>query len=166
MKYVFAFLFVFSVACPALARELMTRDETSVYEQPDRKSKVLAKIAQNVKVTSEKRKDLWFHVSTTVDGKKLLGWVNQADVDTMMGRSKGQLLAQNKRLYEELTALRETAKVQREELKTAAKENADLRQKLKKVRAELEEAKNQLRRLNAAGQKARTLSNRQGHPDD
>ena len=34
------------------------------------------------------------------------GWVNQADVRTMMGRSKGQLLAENKRLWKEVTALR------------------------------------------------------------
>ena len=155
-------LFVLLAACPALGRELMTKDKTSIYEKPDKASPVLGELAPNVRVASDKRKDFWFHVSVEIDGKKVSGWVNQADVTTLMGRSKGQLLAENKRLYKEVTKLRtknqELAQQVREtakKLKKAEDNEAALMNALKQATSDLVQARKKIEELETAVKKAK-----------
>jgi hypothetical protein len=156
MKYALAVLFVLAAAVPALGRELMTRNKATIYEKPDMKSKVLAQLPENVKIMSDDQKDFWFHVSVDLGDKTVSGWVNQTDVETMMGRSKGQLLADTERLLNEVTELRSKAKVLqqelagvRNELDKAKQENANLKEALTKTTADLEATKTQMKRLKA-----------------
>jgi len=150
MRRAFSVLLVLLLAAPALSRELMTRKTAQVREKPDKRSKVLAEIAPNVKIDSDKRQDFWFHVSAQIDGRTVSGWVNQADVTTMMGRSKGQLLAENRRLYDELADLRKRAKVAQNRLKAVAEEKTKLWDELEKATAALDQAKKETERLRAA----------------
>ena len=147
-------MLVLLLTSPALSRELMTRKAAQIHEKPDKNSKVLAEIAPNVKIDSDKRQDFWFHVSVEIDGRTVSGWVNQTDVTTMMGRSKGQLLAENRRLYDELAKLRRKTSVAQERLKGAAEENAKLREDLDKAKTALDQARKEIERLKVALKKA------------
>jgi len=71
-----------------------------------------------------------------------------------MGRSKGQLLAENRRLYDELVKLRQKTRVEQEKLKGSAEENANLRMDLDKAKAALDQARKEIERLKAALKKA------------
>ena len=153
MRRPFSVLLVLLLTSPALSRELITRKAAQIHEKPDKKSRVLAEIAPNVKINSDKRQDFWFHVSIEIDGRTVSGWVNQTDVTTMMGRSKGQLLAENRRLYSELADLRRKTKVAQERLKGAAEENAKLREDLDKAKAALDQARKEIERLKTAVKK-------------
>lgn len=153
MKYALAVFLVIAAAAPALGRELMTNAETPVLAKPKEGAAVLTKLAQNVRITSDKRKDNWFRVSVEVDGKTISGWVQRGHVTDLMGRSKGQLLAENKRLYEEAVALRKTVKELRAEFAKAKQENGKLDAALKQAKAELEKwkaAAAELEKLRAA----------------
>jgi len=143
MKTALAVLLVLLAACPALGSEFMTNNTTIVYEEPDRKSAVVAEIPVNVKISSDKRKDYWFHVTVQLDDKEVSGWVNQEDVTDLMGRSKGQLLAENNHLYDELVALRKTVKELQAGLAAALEENKTLKEQLQAPTAEPEAAANQ-----------------------
>jgi len=154
-------LFVTLLAGPALGSELMTKAETSVYAEPSRKARVVAKLPPNVKVASDKRKDFWFHISIRRDGRTVSGWVNQTDVSSTMGRSKGQLLAENRRLYEEVTALRKKTKEMAAALaaaeagaKAAKAENDKRRAALEQAQAELKRVRAEVQRLKAARKNA------------
>ncbi len=154
MRRPFSVLLVLLLTSPALSRELMTRKVAQIHEKPDKNSKVLAEIAPNLKIDSDKTQDFWFHVSVEIDGRTVSGWVNQTDVTTMMGRSKGQLLAENRRLYDELVKLRQKTRVEQEKLKGSAEENANLRMDLDKAKAALDQARKEIERLKAALKKA------------
>lgn len=138
MRTTLALLLVLLAACPALGRELMTNDTTLVYEKPDRKSTVAAEIPVNVKISSDERKNYWFHVTVRIDDEEVSGWVNQTDVTDLMGRSKGQLLAENDRLYEELVELRKTVKELQAGLAAVLKEKTVLEEQLQAATAEPE----------------------------
>ena len=145
------------IACPALGRELTTTKETAIHEKPDHKSRVLAKLPANVRVQSDERKKAWFHVTATIDGKQVAGWAYRLDVATVMGRSKGQLLAENKSLFAEVNELRKTVKQLRAQLEQtgaqstqAAEKGAQLTTELAQVKAELTEARSTIGRLQAA----------------
>jgi len=160
MRRPFSVLLVLLLTSPALSRELITRKAAQIHEKPDKKSKVLAEIAPNVKIDSDKTQDFWFRVSVEIDGRTVSGWVNQTDVTTMMGRSKGQLLAENRRLYDELVKLRQKTRVAQERLKGATEENANLRMDLDKakaaldqVKAALDQARKEIERLKTAVKK-------------
>ena len=152
MRYVLAVFLVIAAAAPAFGRELMTNAETPVLATPKNGAAVLTKLAENVRISSDKRKDNWFRVSVEVDGKTISGWVQRGHVTDLMGRSKGQLLAENKRLYDEAAALRKTLKELRAELAKAKQENDKLDAALKQARAELEKLKAaaELEKLKAA----------------
>ncbi|MFO7900199.1 MAG: hypothetical protein R6V58_14210 [Planctomycetota bacterium] len=149
MRYVIAVV-VLLAACPASGRELMTKDETPVHAKPEKGSRVLAKVPKNHRIRSDRRKDLWFHVSVKVEGEAVEGWVHQAAVTTLMGRSKGQLLAENKRLYEEVVQLR--------------REVERLREKLAALEAELKAAKEQLEQRGKGGRPK--ASRQEGRADE
>jgi len=138
MKTALAVLLVLFAACPALGSEFMTNNATLVYEKPDRKSDVVGEIPMNVKISSDERKDYWFHVTVQLDDKEVSGWVNQQDVTDMMGRSKGQLLAENDRLYGELVELRKTVKELQAGFAAALEENKTLNERLQAAAAESE----------------------------
>jgi len=153
MKCVLAVFFVIAAAAPAFGRELMTAAETPVLAKPKKNAAVLTKLAQNVRISSDKRKDNWFRVSVEVDGKTISGWVHRHHVTGLMGRSKGQLLAENKRLYEEAVKLRKTLKEVRAQLAKARQENDKLAAALKEAKAQLEKwkaAAAELEKLRAA----------------
>lgn len=153
MRCVLAVFLVLAAAAPAFGRELMTTAETSVLAKPKKNAAVLTKLAQNVRITSDKRKDNWFRVSVEVDGKTISGWVHRHNVTDLMGRSKGQLLAENKRLYEEVVKLRETLKELRAQLAKGKQENDKLDAALKEATAQLEKwkaAAAELEKLRAA----------------
>lgn len=152
MRAPLAVLFVFLAACPAPGRELLTRNKTPVYREPSKSSRVLGHLSQNVKVSSDKRKDFWFHVSAEIGGRALSGWVNQVDVTTTMGRSKGQLLAENERLYSELVELRSTKGQLLDQLKQTREE---LKAALKKAEDDLAAAGKEISRLRASLKEAR-----------
>lgn len=136
MRYAIAAVLLLA-AWPASGRELMTKEETPVHAEPEKGSRVLAKVPRNHRIRSDRRKNPWFHVSVKIDGEAIEGWVHQAAVTTLMGRSKGQLLAENRRLYEEV-----------EELRTEVKR---LREKLAALEAELKAAKAQLEQQGKGG---------------
>jgi len=138
MKTALAVLLVILAAAPAYGRELMTSDKTPVHEKPKDNSAVLTTLAANVRVTSDKRKDNWFRVTVEVDGKEITGWVGRKHVTDMMGRSKGQLLAENRRLYAEVVDLRKTTAQLRKELAEAGKKLETTEADLKKARAEID----------------------------
>jgi|GEM_PF-2840014 len=140
MKTALALLLVLFAARPALGSEFMTNNVTLVYEKPNRKSKVVAEIPVNVKISSDERKDYWFHVTVRLDDENISGWVNQTDVTDLMGRSKGQLLAENNRLYDELVALRRAVKELGAGLGSAMEEKAALEEQLQAAREEAEAA--------------------------
>ena len=154
MRCLLAVVFVLLAAFPALGRELMTTRKARVHERPDAKSTILAEIEPNVKISSDRRKDFWFHVSVEVGNKRVSGWVNQTDVVDVMGRSKGQLIAENKRLFAELTQLRRKTKAQAQEIEGAKQRVAALEQEkqaleaaLKEVLARLKQARQEIQRL-------------------
>ncbi len=140
MKWLLPVLFVLAAACPALGRELLTRHETPVYEKPDLKAKVLAQLAQNVKVTSDAQEKFWFRVSVELDGKTVEGWVNQADVDTMMGRSKGQLLVENESLLKEVAELRKKVAELQEKVAELQKAEMKFKEEMARLSAERDKA--------------------------
>jgi predicted RNase H-like nuclease (RuvC/YqgF family) len=162
-------VFLFLFAAPVFAREMMTTGEARVYEKPDKDSAVVATLQPNVKVDSDERKDFWFHVDVKIDGKAVSGWVYQTDIEDLMGRSKGQLLAENKRLFDELAALREKTKALDAELKESREKTKSLDAELKKSREEqaalqetldraeraLRAAQDEIERLRAEIQKAK-----------
>jgi len=127
------------VSGTASASTLLTLNETPVREKPDEDAPVLATVEPFVKLHSAKRRDFWFLVSVEVDGKIVSGWVNQTDVSDMMGRSKGQLLAQNDKLLEEFGKLRKQIKAAQVRLEEQAGENATLKEELEALRGAVEE---------------------------
>ena len=137
MKYLAAVLLTWFAAFPVFATELMTVNRTPVLAEPTKAAKVLGHVERNVVVQSDRRKDYWFHVTVKVDEQTVTGWVYQTDVQNMMGRSKGQLLGENKRLYDDLIELRKRNK----ELTGRLRETQDT---LKKVGAERDELKRDL----------------------
>ena len=156
MRRVLAVVFVLLAACPVLGGELTTRHKTPVRQRPSKSSKVLAHLPANTKIVSGERKDFWFHVRAKLeDGASVSGWVHQFDVVMTMGRSKGQLIAENKRLFAELTALRETVKQLRQEAEERAKKNAALEEELAGAKADLVKARGEVERLKAEVGKTR-----------
>lgn len=141
MRYVLAVLLVIAVAAPAFGRELMTKDATPVHAKPQKKAVALTTVAKNVRIPSDKRKGNWFRVTVDVDGKKVTGWVARQHVTDMMGRSKGQLLAENKRIYDEVVELRKMTKKLRAELAAAKKKHEQAAAKLKNALAQVEQLK-------------------------
>lgn len=124
MKYALAVLMVLAAAAPAFSRDLMTTGDTPVRAKPRKNAAVLTTIKANVRIPFDKRKDNWFRVTVDVDGKAVTGWVNRKHVTDLMGRSKGQLLAENKRLYDEVVELRKTTKKLQADLAAAQKQRA------------------------------------------
>ena len=141
MKYALVVLFVLAVAAPVVGSELMTNDETPVRAKPKAKAAVLTTIAKNVRIPFEKRKGNWFLVTVDVDGKDVTGWVSRRHVTDLMGRSKGQLLAENKNLYNEVVELRKTTKQLRAELAEAKRKGEDSDTKLKAALGEIAQLK-------------------------
>ena len=103
----------------------------------------------NTKVSSAKRQNYWFHVTAEIDDKTVSGWVYQTDVNTLMGRSKGQLIAENNRLYDEAVDLRR-------KLKASNRQLAEARAEIDKLKAELDKARAEIKQLKADLDKART----------
>ena len=141
MKYVLAVLLVIVVAAPVFGRELMTKDNTPVHAKPKKEAAVLTTVAKNVRIPFDKRKGNWFRVTIDVDGKDVTGWVNRQHVIDLMGRSKGQLLAENKRLYDEVVELRKTTKKLRQELAAARKKGEQTEARLKDALGQIEQLK-------------------------
>jgi septal ring factor EnvC (AmiA/AmiB activator) len=144
---------LFAAATPALGRQLMTKQETKVYETPDRNSDTTGKLPGNFRVQSDKRQDFWFHVTAKVDGKTFSGWVNQVDVVSRMGRSKGQLIEQVDRLYDELVALRKQKADLEKRVEEASEELEATSKRLKESQRELNRAQQQIEQLQAAVQR-------------
>ena len=132
---------VIAVAAPAAGGELMTNDETPVHAKPRKKAAVLTTIAKNVRIPFDKRKDNWFLVTVQVDGKGVTGWVNRKLVSDLMGRSKGQLLAENKSLYDEVVELRKAKKQLQAELAEAKKKGEGSEARLRDALAQIEQLK-------------------------
>ena len=141
MRYVLAVLLVVAVAAPVLAGVLMTKDDTPVYAKQQLKAAVLTTVAKNVRIPFDKRKGNWFSVTVDADGKDVTGWVNRQHVIDLMGRSKGQLLAENKRLYDEVVELRKTTKKLRQELAAARKKGEQTEARLKDALGQIEQLK-------------------------
>jgi len=169
MRTIAVVFLVLFAALPTFAGELVTRDKASLYEKPDKNSAVLAVFGPNIKLTFDETRDFWHHVTAEVDGRKVAGWVSAFDADTMMGRSKGQLLEENKRLFDEVSELRKKLKDQEALTKDAAeklaKAQADLtdagagvaalKKDLAQANARLQAALDELGRLKAELEKAR-----------
>ncbi len=141
MRYVLAALLVIAVAAPVFAGVLMTKDETPVHAKPQKKAPALTTVAKNVRIPFDKRKGNWFRVTVDVDGKKVTGWVARQHVTDLMGRSKGQLLVENKSLYDEVVELRKTTKKLRQELAAAKKKLEQAAAKLTEALAQVEQLK-------------------------
>jgi len=148
MKYLAAVLLTWFAASPLLAAELMTIKRTPVRAQPQKAATILGHVEGNIILKSDRRKDYWFHVTVKVGQQTVTGWVYQTDVQNMMGRSKGQLLAENKRLYNELLELRGRNKElthrlgqAQDSLKTVSTERDQLKHDLDTARKELAELK-------------------------
>ncbi len=157
MLPIYALVVVVVAATPSPVSEMMTRQKTLIRESPNPTARVLGELPPNVKVQSDERKDLWFHISVKTEGADIKGWVHQADVMATMGRSKGQLIEENDRLYAELVMLREAklllekdAQASREALRKAEDEIAGLKRQLSQTRAQLAEAAKTIERLEAA----------------
>lgn len=157
MLPVYAVLIAVVTASPSPVVELMTRQKAIVREAPSETARAVAELPPNIKVQSDERKDFWFHISARVGSTEVKGWVNQTDVTTIMGRSKGQLIEENDRLYKELVSLREAearlekdAGSAREAIRKAEEEIAELKRQLAQARAELAEARKTIERLEAA----------------
>ena len=146
MRTVLTAALVLLAAAPAVAREMVTTEETAVRAQPKKKAEVLATLAENVRITSDDRKDNWFRVTVEVGGKEVTGWVHRGTVNDLLGRSKGQLLGENKRLYAEVVELRKTVKLLRADVEA-------LRTERDKLRAELNDARGEIKRLKAPPEK-------------
>ena len=135
------------VAVPAAGEEMITVNKTPIREKPDLKADVVGEIPANVKITPSERQDFWFRVTYKGGDKTIEGWVYQFDVDTLMGRSKGQLLAENKRLYDELVELREKVNGQDAELKAVKEQLAGATAGREELRAVLAAAQEQIKQL-------------------
>ena len=136
-------------ALPALGGELMTKNKTAVRERPDKNARTLGHIEANVKISFDRRERFWYHVAVKLDGKDQSGWVHFTDVTEQAFRSRGQLLAENRRFYKELSDLREQVKKLRSELEQQAEAG-------KKLKTALAEARAEIRRLKAELQTTRT----------
>ena len=133
-------------ALPALAREMTTLEETPVRAEPKKNAAVVATLDANVRVHADERKDNWFRVTVEIDEEEVSGWVHRRHVQDVMGRSKGQLLAENKRLYAEVVELRKTVKQLGEELAAARKQAEELEAELAAARATLKALKEAVER--------------------
>ena len=140
-------LLVLIAAVPAAAEEMITVNKTPIREKPDLKAEVLGEIPANVKITPSERRDFWFRVTYKAGDKTVEGWVYQFDVDTLMGRSKGQLLAENKRLYDEVVELREKVKAQDAKLETVKAQLVEATAGREELRAALTVAQEQIKQL-------------------
>jgi hypothetical protein len=133
--------FVLFISLPAAAGTLMTRARTPVRAEPKQGARVLCEIPQNVKIPFDERNNFWYRVSCKAEGRRVEGWVFYEHVDNMMGRTKGQLLAQNDQLYQELVELRAEVAKQKAAAEEAREELAEAKQTAQRFRDEAQAAK-------------------------
>lgn len=123
----------------AAADDLITVNKTQLREKPDSSSTLLVEIPVNTRLVSTERKELWYKVKYTANDKALTGWVSEQDVDNMMGRSKGQLLEENKKLVDEVETLRKSLAEEKAKNATLEKEKAAQAEVLAQERAKSKE---------------------------
>jgi hypothetical protein len=137
----------------AFGMELTTEREASVYAKPDRTSEVLVTVPAFTKLSSEEQKDFWYRVTVKHGGRTVRGWVRHTDVQAQMGRSKGQLLAQNKRLFEAVGRLRKEKSELAARLRESQEELALFRAKARALASTVTELKAELERVRAKQEK-------------
>ena len=152
MRYALPVLFVLAAALPALGEEatsttrsfvpveLMTNAETPVHAEADEESAVVGTVPESVRLVADDQDGFWYHITYGAGGERVSGWVFGTDVDNLMGRSKGQLLAESRRLYDEVVELRKQVQRLEAQLEEAREEAKGLEEQL----AEIEEERDQL----------------------